>query len=127
MFRVFSGCLLGLLFAGLVVIVSSCGAMQNNRNSYTSSPTIDFREPNVRTPINLVDIQIKEEKVMGQSTGRLSVTNTIDELKKLALGNAILKANCDLIVAPFYIVELNGEDATVSAYGFPATYKIKKE
>lgn len=126
MFRFFSEHGIRLFTIGLLLVISSCSTLQNRKN-YTSSPSIDLNEPYVKTEISLVDVQIKEEKVMGQSTGRLSMTNTIDDLKKLALGNAILESKCDLIVAPFFIVEINDKDVTVSAYGFPATYKIEQE
>lgn len=114
--------LLALIF--LLIGLVSCGIVSTPKG-YTSSPNLDITEPNVNRDIRWVDLEINMEKVQGKAKGKLSANYSIYDLKDLALGNAILESKCDLIVAPFFIVELNGSIAEVTAYGFPAKYKIE--
>jgi hypothetical protein len=89
-----------------------------------SAPHLEIEGTRVYTNNRFVDLDIKEQKVIGNASGSSKAFNfSLDKLKKAAISDAIEKAQADVIVAPFYVVLTENNMIYVEVRGFPANYK----
>ncbi len=111
-----------LLVITLSVFNSRCAI--NPHSKTISAPHLEIEGAGVYTKNRFVDLEIKEKKVIGNSSGSGTAINfSLEKLKRDAIADAILKANADLIVAPFYVVRTENNMIYVEVRGFPANYK----
>lgn len=125
--------LLSIVSAGILGLMNSCGmtssamkiTTRNNRtNQINNNPILTF-------PL-VMDLEVDmTKKVKGTATGNLSFGVTEEYYKELALGQAIINANCDVLIEPTFLVTKNlvatskGQKTSVEVEvsGYPGKYK----
>ncbi len=111
----------------LWVIVFSVFSSRCAINPYSktiSAPHLEIEGAGVYSKSRFVDLEIKEKKVIGNSSGSSTAMNfSLEKLKRDAISDAILKSSADVIVAPFYVVKTENNMVYVEVRGFPANYK----
>ncbi len=100
---------------GAVFIMTSC--MSTNSNS---ARTMEITKTGVIQNTVIVDLDIKQEKVTGVATGKVTATASI---KIDAVANALRPTNADILVEPSYNTVTSGSNITITVTGFPAYYK----
>jgi hypothetical protein len=112
-----------LLFIA-IVLLSSC----TTQHFITTKTTNIHGAGVIQKPV-IVDMEVKEEKVSGTSNGKGK--HVTDDLKHLAVADALKKSNADELVEPRFETDIKGRRITVTVTGFPANYKnfhtIKQE
>lgn len=116
---------------GLIVpvLISTIGCVSSAGKQYSSSPNIDIKEPRVSVAPIVADLEVKETKVKGTATMGFmdGMAPPVEDCKLSAIGNALLSSKADVLVQPFYVVEVNKSSITVNVEGFPAFYKNFKK
>lgn len=115
------------MIAPVVIGLLGCGG--SSRNQYSSSPNIDIKEPRVRVTPVVADLTVSETKIKGTATMGFmeGMPPPVENCKLSAIGNALLSAKADVLVEPFYVVEVTKSSITVEVQGFPANYKEFKK
>lgn len=67
------------------------------------------------------ELDVDIEKVSGTASDSSPNVN-IDQLKKSAVNNAVKNAEADILIEPSFEINAEGNETTVVASGFPATY-----
>lgn len=102
-----------LLFA--VVSLTACSRYQTS-----TVRTMDIYGPGVLQKAVVADLNVLETRVEGTATGRKS--KGIENLKQLAMLDALKKSKADVLVEPSFDITTVGRKVTVNTKGFPATY-----
>jgi hypothetical protein len=98
-----------------VLLFVSCSVTQKTTKSgYADGPNV------VQKPV-VADLQVSETKVSGTATGKRS--QGIGDVKQLAIADALLKSNADVLIEPRYEIKSTFSYITVNVTGYPATYK----
>ncbi len=100
---------------GAVFIMTSCMSTKSN-----SARTMEITKTGVIQNTVIVDIDIKEKKVTGVATGKVTATASV---KVDAVVEALKPLNADLLVEPSYSTVTSGSNITITVTGFPAYYK----
>ncbi len=98
-----------------------CATSCTTKQSITTKTTDIYGSGVVQFPV-VVDLDVKETKVSGTvewKGGGASITT----LKEMAMTDAIVKANADILVEPKFDIHVKGRRKTVAVSGYPATYK----
>ena len=82
--------------------------------------TMDIYGPGVLQKPVIADLNVVETRIQGSVTGRKS--KGIDNLKQMAVLDALQKSKADVLVEPSFDITRVGRKVTVTATGFPATY-----
>ncbi len=101
-----------LFLFGLVTIVA-CTTIKTN-----TSKRLDIYGAGVIQKPVIVDLVVKETKITGYATG-----SALENVKSMAIANAISKANVDVLVEPVFEISTSGGKTTVTVVGFPGYYK----
>lgn len=125
--------LLAVASISILGFMNSCGmtssamkiTTRNNRtNHINNTPILTF-------PL-VMDLEVDmTKKVKGTATGNLSFGVSEEYYKELALSQAIINANCDVLIEPTYLVTKNlvatskGQKTSVEVEvsGYPGKYK----
>lgn len=102
------------LFATLLVF-SSC------KTTSISTVSSDIDGPTVIQKPVVADLEVKEVRVSGTATTKGSMSE--DQLKKMAVADALKKSNGDVLIEPRYEITASFRNTTVNVTGYPATYK----
>lgn len=86
----------------------------------TSNTTVatDIEGPTVIQKPVIADLSVGEKRVTGTASGK----GTVEEIKDLAILDAVTKANADVLVEPRFSIEESFNSATVTVTGYPGTY-----
>ncbi|MFM2207093.1 MAG: hypothetical protein RL213_1068 [Bacteroidota bacterium] len=103
-----------LLFL-LVASLSSCSKFHTGTVRST-----DIYGPGVLQKPVVAELSVNETRVQGTFSGRKS--KGLENLKQLAMLDAINKSKADVLVEPTFDVSTVGRKVTVNVSGFPATY-----
>lgn len=68
----------------------------------------------------MADLDVQEQKVNGTATGR---KRHLDEVKHLAIADALKKANADVLIEPTFVTEIFGSKVTTTVTGYPSNYR----
>jgi hypothetical protein len=104
-----------ILFALSTLLMSSCGVFK----TYTVKTYDIYGSGVIQKPV-IVDLEVSDFKVTGKAT---AVGKSLDEVKKLAVYDAIKTANADVLVEPQFITETQSGSTTATVTGYPALYK----
>jgi hypothetical protein len=97
----------------LIIVFSSCSSLKTN-----TSKSLDVYGAGVIQKPVIADLVIKETKVTGFATG-----SSEENVKSMAIANAINKANIDVLVEPKFEITTAGGTTTATVTGFPGVYK----
>ncbi len=101
------------LFLSLIVVLSSCSSLKTN-----TAKSMDIYGAGVIQKPVIADLLVKETKITGFATG-----TGVENVKSMAIANAINKANVDVLIEPMYEITTTSGKTTVTVTGFPGTYK----
>lgn len=89
----------------------------------TSITTVaaDINGPTVIQKPVVADLDVKETRVSGTATVKGSVS--VDELKQMAISDALKKSNADVLIEARYEITSSFKQTTVNVSGYPGTYK----
>jgi hypothetical protein len=111
--------ILSITFFSLILFLNSCSS---TKYSYSSIKTVDVGSSGIIQKPLVVDLDVKAQKVSGNaSTSNSNLTE--EEVKRIALADALQKANADILVEPRYEVNIEDGNMRVSVTGWPANYK----
>ena len=96
-------------------LLSSCAVVTSN-----TVKTQDVYETGVLHSTVVANLDVKAAKVTGTAMGQ---STEVAKLKTDAAAQAIEKAGADILVEPRYKIETVSSRTTVTATGYPATYK----
>ncbi|MEY4594255.1 MAG: hypothetical protein RIQ47_665 [Bacteroidota bacterium] len=82
--------------------------------------TMDIYGPGVLQKPVVADLTVSETRAQGTAEGRKS--KGVENLKQLAVLDAIRKSKADVLVEPTFDITTVGRKVTVTTSGFPATY-----
>ncbi len=101
------------LFLSIAILFSSCSSTKTN-----TAKSLDIYGAGVIQKPVIADLVVKETKVTGFATG-----SAVENVKSMAIANAINKANIDVLIEPKFEIITSGGKTTVTVNGFPGTYK----
>jgi len=96
--------------------LSSCTTL---RQEGSTVRTTDIYGPGVLQHPVIADMDVDINKVEGMAR---SSQMTINQLKALAIKNALEQSAADILVEPSFEIEQRASDKVVKVSGFPATY-----
>jgi hypothetical protein len=105
----------------------SCTVTQQTKTLKTAK-YMEISQPGVYAIPVVADLKVSEEKITGNSAGRI-IPDAVDRytvvegLKVEAVSNAIKNSKADVLVEPDFTVEVVGYDVKVAVTGYPAVYK----
>lgn len=105
-----------VLFGTLAIAVASC----TSKKTSTVKATDIYGIGVIQYPV-VVDLDVKQEKVSGEIAWKGGGA-TLDNLKEMAMTDAIKKSNSDVLVDPRYDIVIKGRKKNVSVSGYPASY-----
>lgn len=70
----------------------------------------------------IADLDVKEQKVSGSVQWRGGGAS-LNDLKEMAMTDAVKKSNADVLIEPTFEIEIKGRRKSVTAVGYPANYK----
>ncbi len=105
-----------LSFALILIVLSSCATRKTitSKSAEINGPTI------IQKPV-IADLDVEEKKVSGVVVGK--VKTPINQLKQLAIADALKKADADVLVEPRFEIDFEKTKTTVTVTGFPAKYE----
>lgn len=110
---------------GLLLIVSSCSVLRSGGEGITRTEIPTYTES-----INRYDLDVDTEGIIytidiSTEEGQLKLHGlTLEEAKKLALDEAVIKYQCARIISPKFSHLKKGKQVLrVTVFGFPARYK----
>ena len=101
------------LLSAFCIVLFSCSSVKTN-----TSKSLDIYGAGVIQKPVIVDLVVKEIKITGFATG-----SAVENVKSMAVANAINKANVDVLVEPVYEITTSNGKTTVTVTGFPGSYK----
>ncbi|MES2429435.1 MAG: hypothetical protein V4556_00785 [Bacteroidota bacterium] len=101
-----------------LALLASCSV---TKSKTITTKTLDIYGAGVIHKPILVDLDVKETKVTGTAT--VYQASSLEEVKQLAVADAVKKVNCDVLVEPVYVTETSNGKTVATVTGFPATYK----
>lgn len=104
------------LILGFALMLSSCMVIKTNTNK-----TMDIYGAGVIQKPVLVDLDVKETKVVGTATASQNIS--VEIVKQEAVTDALKKSNADVLVEPKFETVTSAGKTTATVTGFPATYK----
>ncbi len=104
-----------ILFAIATMLFSSCGVFK----TYTVKTSDIYGSGVIQKPV-IVDLEVSDFKVTGKAT---ATGKSLEEIKKLAVYDAIKTANADVLVEPQFNTETKSGTTTATVTGYPAIYK----
>jgi len=112
---------ISLLSLLIVLTIASCSLTKRS----VTADTMKIVKTDVVTKPQIADLQIENKKIEGKAEVRKKdyFPNPKEACINLALKDAIIKGNCDLIVQPMYEVEEDKVYVRVKVIGFAASYK----
>lgn len=115
-----------LLILFLEIVACQTTSYQVSSKSSTIRSTEINNSGIIQNPV-LVDLDIKESKVFGISTG----IQSIETHRKMAVSDALKKSGSDIIIQPSFEIRTVDDSVFVTVQGFPGYYKnfrpLKKE
>ncbi len=100
----------------LLMSLSSCTTL---RQEGSTVRTTDIYGPGVLQHPAIAEMDVDINKVEGMAR---SSQMTVDQLKALAIKNALEQSAADILVEPSFEIEQRASDSIVKVSGFPATY-----
>lgn len=104
-----------ILIVLAVISLSACSKFHTS-----TVRTMDIYGPGVLQKPVVAELNVSETRVQGTITGKKS--KGIDNLKQMAVLEAVRQAKADVLVEPSFDINTVGRTVTVTANGFPATY-----
>lgn len=104
-----------IIILSAVYLLPSCGT---TKTSTTKSLDI-YGSGVIQKPV-VVDLNVSQTKVTGYAKG--SSRESLETIKLKAVGDALKKANADVMVEPKFDTETKGGYTTAYVSGWPATY-----
>ncbi len=103
----------------LFLLLASCTVVKTNTVK-TTDIVGDSHYNGVTHITVMTDLDVKDTRVTGIAIG---LSAKVEQLKVDAAANAIDKANADILIEPRYKTETINGKTTVTATGYPASYK----
>lgn len=104
-----------ILIVVAVISLSACSKFHTS-----TVRTMDIYGPGVLQKPVVAELNVSETRVQSTITGKKS--KGIDNLKQMAVLEAVRQAKADVLVEPSFDITTSGRKVTVTANGFPATY-----
>ncbi|MCZ8197985.1 MAG: hypothetical protein O9267_10290 [Flavobacterium sp.] len=101
------------------LMLTSCSV---GKSSSATAKTLDIYGAGVIHKPTLVDLEVKDTKTSGTSSGKI-LEKSVDVIKHEAVVNALKTFNSDVLIEPKFETETSKGVTTVSVSGFPANYK----
>ena len=105
--------------AALFLLLASCTVTKTNTVK-TRDIIGDLQYNGVTHITVMTDLDVKDTRVTGIAIG---LSAKVEQLKVDAAANAIDKTGADILIEPRYKTETKNGKTTVTATGYPATYK----
>lgn len=103
-----------LLFISTLITLTSC----STTSRVNTSKTMDIYGAGVIHKPVIVDLDVKDTKVTGTATANMD-----EDVKNLAVANALKESKADVLVEPKFEIEAKNGKRTATVIGYPATYK----
>ena len=110
----------------LIVLAITVSAFLTSCSSFvkvTESKITDISGRSVIQKPVLVDLDVKVTKVSTTSTGYLSKSTKLEDIKAQAVADVVKQASADVLVEPVFEISITGKRVTITVTGFPGTYK----
>jgi hypothetical protein len=109
----------------ICVALSSCHVTRWHSETVK---TLEVEGEGIRRLPVLADLSIESSKDSAIFIGQV---NEIEDLKNQSIAKILSNHKADILIEPHFIIDVKGNKASVTAYGFPATYRnfraFKKE
>lgn len=102
-------------FTLVALIFTSCTTTRTS-----TIKTMDINNTEITQKPTLVDLDVKETRVIGTAISQQG--ELLENVKELAISNALKQSNADVLVDPKFETETKGGKTTVTVTGFPASY-----
>lgn len=102
-------------FTLVALIFTSCTTTRTS-----TIKTMDINNTEITQKPTLVDLDVKETRVIGTAISQQG--QLLENVKELAISNALKQSNADILVDPKFETETKGGKTTVTVTGFPASY-----
>lgn len=107
-----------VLIMSLSILFVSC--VTNEKIGLVKS--LNISSPDVIQAPLIVDLDVKEAIVNGTAKSS-DFSLTTEDLKNLAIKDAVKNANCHILIEPTFEIIRGGNKTSVTVSGFPGTYK----
>ncbi len=109
----------------ILVIAVLCSTSCKSKRKFATSDTMHIVKPNIIAIPQVADLNIETRQIEGVAEVRKKdyYPYAKQACISLAVKNAVLKGNCDVIVQPVYELEETRKIIRVKVTGFAATYK----
>ena len=107
----------------LTLLLASCQSIQKISNDYK---TVRIQKQDIYQYPIIAELDIGSTKIQGTAKS-LYPKQPIEEIKKIAIANALEKVNGDVIIEPTFKIIEEGENITITVSGYYGTYKNFKK